>query len=289
MNQSVKIIRSISLLMKKPLEIILLLTKSEKNGNTMKLKHFDRCLLSRIFSINPNNLRKSMPVEREWWWSHFHSSALTKNIDRLLQILELQFQLDPRSSTWNDYLFKNVIITGRNGSGKKSIVGECCQRLWNKHLIYFKFLDCLTLKGQTDQFDGLAESFVLGRKLDNIVTSITQTMDEMIFRQPSILILDHFDDLLPNESSMTDANLILAAQKLSLCKKNLKKKSWIFFFVLYSHSRIISSNSRDSQASDHHSSSETIDEYSSNFHRRNTSIRFGNFRYRSPQCCKSFL
>lgn len=58
----------------------------------------------------------------------------------------------------------------------------------------------------------------LGRKLDNIVTSITQTIDEIIFRQPSILILDHFDDLFPNETTITDANIILATQKLSLCK-----------------------------------------------------------------------
>jgi hypothetical protein len=60
--------------------------------------------------------------------------------------------------------------------------------------------------------------FYLGRKLDNIVISITQTIDEMIFRQPSILILDHFDDLFPNETTITDANIILATQKLSLCK-----------------------------------------------------------------------
>ncbi len=40
----------------------------------------------------------------------------------------------------------------------------------------------------------------------------------MIFRQPSILILDHFDDLLPNETTITDANIILATQKLALCK-----------------------------------------------------------------------
>jgi hypothetical protein len=43
-------------------------------------------------------------------------------------------------------------------------------------------------------------------------------MDEIIFRQPSILILDHFDDLFPNETTITDANIILATQKLSLCK-----------------------------------------------------------------------
>jgi hypothetical protein len=40
----------------------------------------------------------------------------------------------------------------------------------------------------------------------------------MVFRQPSILILDHFDDLFPNETTITDANIILATQKLSLCK-----------------------------------------------------------------------
>lgn len=59
-----------------------------------------------------------------------------------------------------------------------------------------------------------------GRKLDNIVTSISQTIDELVFRQPSLLILDHFDDLLPNETTMTDANLILATQKLALCKQH---------------------------------------------------------------------
>ncbi|CAF1062568.1 unnamed protein product [Adineta steineri] len=134
------------------------------------------------------------------------SLALTNNIDRLLQILELQLQIDIKKSSWNDYLLKNVIITGRSGSGKKTIVGECCQRLWNKHLIYYKLVDCLSFKG---------------RKLDNIVTSFSQTIDEMIFRQPSILILDHFDDLFPNETAITDANIILATQKLSLSIREL--------------------------------------------------------------------
>ena len=74
-------------------------------------------------------------------------SLLTNDIDRLLQILEFQLQIDINNSSWNDYLIKNVIITGRNGSGKKTIVNECCQRLWNKYLIYYKFIDCLTFKG----------------------------------------------------------------------------------------------------------------------------------------------
>ncbi len=73
--------------------------------------------------------------------------ALTNNVDRLLQILELQLSIDMKNSSWNDYLLKNVIITGRNGSGKKTIIGECCQKLWNKHLVYYKFIDCLTFKG----------------------------------------------------------------------------------------------------------------------------------------------
>lgn len=59
-------------------------------------------------------------------------------------------------------------------------------------------------------------------------------MDELIFRQPSLLILDHFDDLFPNETTMTDANLILASQKLSLCKtKSIFRREIInclFFF-----------------------------------------------------------
>ncbi|CAF3272151.1 unnamed protein product, partial [Rotaria sp. Silwood2] len=127
--------------------------------------------------------------------------ALTNSVDRLLQILELQLQIDLKKSSWNDYLLKNVIITGRSGSGKKTVVGECCERLWNKHLIYYKFVDCLTFKG---------------RKLDNIVTSISQIIDELVFRQPSILILDHFDDLFSNQTTITDANIILATQKLSI-------------------------------------------------------------------------
>ncbi len=72
---------------------------------------------------------------------------MTNNVDRLLQILELQLQIDMKTSSWNDYLLKNVIITGRSGSGKKTVVGECCQRLWNKYLIYYKFIDCLSFKG----------------------------------------------------------------------------------------------------------------------------------------------
>ena len=47
---------------------------------------------------------------------------------------------------------------------------------------------------------------------------MTQIIDEMTFRQPSILVLDHFDDLFPNETTLTDTNIILATQKLSLCK-----------------------------------------------------------------------
>ncbi len=44
-----------------------------------------------------------------------------------------------------------MIITGRSGSGKKTIVGECCQRLWNKHLIYYKFIDCLSFIGEENK------------------------------------------------------------------------------------------------------------------------------------------
>ena len=150
MNQAVWIVRSISRSMKKRWDNIRLSMKRRRNGNLMKSRHFDRRLWLRIVSVNPNNLRKidhtTKTIDNH---IDFLSSALTKSIDRLFQILEFQFQLDPRSSTCQDYLFKNVIITGRNGSGKKSIVSECCQRLWNKHLIYFKFLDCLTLKGRT--------------------------------------------------------------------------------------------------------------------------------------------
>ncbi len=72
----------------------------------------------------------------------------------------------------------------------------------------------------------------LGRKLDSIVTSISQILDEMIFRQPSLLILDHFDDLFPNETTITDANIILATQKLSLCKQ-MKKKILIKLFLFF--------------------------------------------------------
>ncbi|CAF1614320.1 unnamed protein product, partial [Adineta ricciae] len=134
------------------------------------------------------------------------SIALQSHIDQLLQIFELQLQLETKTSTWNDYLLKNVIITGRSGTGKKSVVGECCQQLWRRHLVYYKLVDCLSFKG---------------RKLDNIITSLSQTVDEMIFRQPSILILDHFDDLFPNETTITDANIILATQKLSLSVREL--------------------------------------------------------------------
>ena len=61
----------------------------------------------------------------------------------------------------------------------------------------------------------------LGRKLENIISSLSQITDELVFRQPSILILDHFDDLFPNETSITDANIILATQKLSLTVREL--------------------------------------------------------------------
>lgn len=145
--------------------------------------------------------------QSEWKWNEiegFRSMSIvepfssqkdqTSTTDRLVQILELQFQ--------NDYLLKNVIVTGRNGCGKKTIVNEACQRLWTKDLVFFKHIDCLSFKG---------------RKLDIIVSSFQQLLDEMIFRQPSILILDHFDDLFPNETTITDANIILATQKLSLC------------------------------------------------------------------------
>jgi len=122
----------------------------------------------------------------------------TNTSDRLVQILESQFQ--------NEYLLKNVIVTGRNGSGKKTILNETCQRLYTKDLVFYKHIDCLSFKG---------------RKLDIIVSSFQQLLDELIFRQPSILILDHFDDLFPNETTMTDANIILATQKLSLSIREL--------------------------------------------------------------------
>ncbi|UJR08584.1 hypothetical protein I4U23_012843 [Adineta vaga] len=149
---------------------------------------------------------RSMSVIESFNRQDEQSIALQSNLDRLLQILELQLRLDIKLAIQNDYFLKNVIITGRNGSGKKSIVGECCQRLWKRHLIYYKLVDCLSFKG---------------RKLDNIITSLSQTIDEMIFRQPSILILDHFDDLFPNETTITDANIILATQKLSLSVREL--------------------------------------------------------------------
>ena len=97
---------------------------------------------------------------KEWKWSEidtFRSTPIIEpflserkqplasmhNIDRLLQILDFQFQLERPSSS----LLKNVLVTGRSGSGKKTIVGECCQRLWTKHLIYYRLVDCLTFKG----------------------------------------------------------------------------------------------------------------------------------------------
>jgi DNA replication protein DnaC len=79
----------------------------------------------------------------------FICRALTNNIDRLLQILEFQLQIDTKNPSGNDYFSKNVILTGRSGSGKKTVAAECCQRLWEKYLIYYKFLDCLSFKGKT--------------------------------------------------------------------------------------------------------------------------------------------
>ncbi|CAF3602608.1 unnamed protein product [Rotaria sordida] len=158
------------------------------------------------WNFNEIEIFRSTPIVESFINQQEPSLALINNVDRLLQILELQLQIDLKKSSWNNYLLKNVIITGRSGSGKKTIIGECCQRLWNKHLIYYKFVDCLSFKG---------------RKLDNIITSISQIIDELIFRQPSILILDHFDDLFTNETTITDANIILATQKLSLSVREL--------------------------------------------------------------------
>ena len=73
--------------------------------------------------------------------------ALASYVDRLLPILELQLRIDRTKSSLMDDLLKNVLITGRSGSGKKTIIGECCQRLWSQHLIYYKFVDCLGFKG----------------------------------------------------------------------------------------------------------------------------------------------
>ena len=47
----------------------------------------------------------------------------------------------------SSFLLKNVLVTGRSGSGKKTIVNECCQHLWTKHLIYYRLVDCLAFKG----------------------------------------------------------------------------------------------------------------------------------------------
>ncbi|CAM4928388.1 unnamed protein product [Rotaria socialis] len=158
------------------------------------------------WNFNEIETFRSTPIIENFLILQEQSLALSNYIDRLLRILELQLQINIKTSSWNDYLFKNVIITGRSGSGKKTVVGECCQRLWNKHLVYYKFVDCLSFKG---------------RKLDNVVISISQIIDEVVFRQPSILILDHFDDLFPNETTITDANIILATQKLSLSVREL--------------------------------------------------------------------
>lgn len=56
-----------------------------------------------------------------------------------------------------------------------------------------------------------------GRKLENILNSLTQILDELIFRKPAILVLDHFDELFPNDGQITDANILFATKKLSLC------------------------------------------------------------------------
>ena len=180
-----------------------------------------------MFPFNNINYSTFDRCSRRWFLFVFYR-GLSNKIDHLLQILELQLKITGKncSNQWMDqFLMKNILVTGRNGSGKKTVVGECCQRLWAKHLIYYKFVDCLTFKGRTAtktkesilNFFHL-RIFVLGRKLENIVTSLTQIVDEIVFREPSILVLDHFDDLFPNDTTLTDANLILATQKLSLCK-----------------------------------------------------------------------
>ncbi|CAF4128422.1 unnamed protein product, partial [Rotaria sordida] len=63
-----------------------------------------------------------------------------------------------------------------------------------------------------------------GRKLDNIVTSIFQIIDELVFCQLSLLVFDHFDNLFPNETTTTDVNIILATQKLSLSVRELSNR-----------------------------------------------------------------
>jgi len=140
------IVRFMLQLMKIQLDNIQLHLRRKKNGILMKLKHFVRHQLLKIFLINKINhckiLTSSIIVT-----VCFFFRALTNNVDRLLQILELQLQIDMKYCSWNDYLLKNVIIIGRSGSGKKTVVGECCQRLWNKYLIYYKFIDCLSFKG----------------------------------------------------------------------------------------------------------------------------------------------
>ncbi|CAF0731088.1 unnamed protein product [Didymodactylos carnosus] len=145
-------------------------------------------LIEQLYSIS-NNLR-GMEIYTE----------------HLLSIFELQLHYNTHS-IWTDHnSLRNVLITGRSGSGRKTILLHCCQHLWLKHLIYYKLVDCLTFKG---------------RKLENIVTSLTQYLDDMAFRKPSILILDHFDELCPNDTLLTDANIILATKKLCLTIREL--------------------------------------------------------------------
>lgn len=154
MNRQRVTIRSTWNSMKNSWDNIRLRLKRKKNGISVKSKHSVRRQSLRTSSIhNSNSLRKILWAYQLILQFHLRYRALQSHIDRLLQILELQLQLETKTSTWNDYLLKNVIITGRSGTGKKSVVGECCQQLWRGQLIYYKLVDCLSFKGKDTNSD----------------------------------------------------------------------------------------------------------------------------------------
>ena len=116
--------------------------------------------------------------------------------------------------------------------------------------------------------------------MENIITSLSQITDELVFRQPSILILDHFDDLFPNETNITDANIILATQKLALCKSHSISMMNISL-SLSSCSRIVRSCPTATFPTGDHSHCQTNHSHRSTIHRRNSTVRFPDSHHRT--------
>ncbi|KAF6215269.1 hypothetical protein GE061_010021 [Apolygus lucorum] len=103
-----------------------------------------------------------------------------------------------RTDGLNAHLQANLLITGRNGSGKTEMSKSLMSRLAKAPFYFYQVeVDCLKLKG---------------KRIEVVVRELNETLKEAVDHQPSVVLLENIDTIagLPNTDHVgTEATLFI--------------------------------------------------------------------------------